>query len=175
VNTFTDEDIMARVKEGLRPTANDLPADTRETVVELLQCRLADAIDLQGNAKQAHWNVKGPNFIALHELFDQVYAAVTEFVDLIAERLVQLGGVAEGTVKVVADRSELPEYPSDITWWEDHVDEMTRSLGEFGKRARAAIDVAAEAGDQDTADLFTEVSRGVDKQLWFVSAHREGR
>ncbi|HVE79330.1 MAG TPA: DNA starvation/stationary phase protection protein Dps [Gemmatimonadaceae bacterium] len=166
---------MARVKEQLRATPIGLPAEARETVVDLLQCRLADAIDLQGNAKQAHWNVKGPNFIALHELFDQVHGAVTEFVDLIAERLVQLGGVAEGTAKAVTERSELPEYPRDITWWEEHVDEMTRSLAEFGKRARTAIDVAAEAGDQTSADVLTQVSAGVDKQLWFVSAHREQR
>src|SRR5437660_6555618 len=93
---------------------NDLPESTRGQVIDLLNQRLADAIDLELQAKQAHWNVKGPQFIALHKLFDEIHAAADEYVDLLAERIVQLGGVAEGVTAIVGERPELPEYPTDI-------------------------------------------------------------
>jgi starvation-inducible DNA-binding protein len=154
-------------------TLNDLPASTREPVIALLNQRLSDAIDLQTQIKQAHWNVKGPNFIALHELFDDIYAAQTEYVDLIAERIMQLGGVAEGTVRVAAGRSRLDEYPLTISTGEAHVAALSRALSEFGHEARLAIDESGGLGDADTADIFTEVSRGIDKWLWFVEAHSQ--
>src|SRR5262245_47857059 len=105
----------------LRPTKNDLPESTRVQVVGLLNQRLADCIDLQAQCKQAHWNVKGPSFIALHKLFDEINEEVEEYVDLIAERIVQLGGVAEGTVGVVAERSTLVDYPISIVSGAEHV------------------------------------------------------
>ena len=86
-------------------TKNDLPPDVRNQVVELLNQLLADCIDLQTQCKQAHWNVKGPSFIALHKLFDEINEAVEEYVDLLAERIVQVGGTAEGTARAVAARS----------------------------------------------------------------------
>lgn len=152
-------------------TLNDLPKASREQVVDLLNQRLADAIDLQTQVKQAHWNVKGPNFIALHELFDDVYDAVSEYVDLIAERAVQLGGIAQGTARVAAARSRLDQYPLDIADGKAHVVALSRALAEFGHGARMAIDEADGFDDADTADIFTEVSRGTDKWLWFVEAH----
>lgn len=152
-------------------TLNDLPKDKRAELIELLNQRLADAVDLQSQAKQAHWNVKGPSFIALHELFDDVDEAVEEYVDLIAERIVQLGGIAEGTARVAAERSRLDEYPLDIATGEAHVEALSRALAEFGHEVRIAIDEADGFGDADTADIFTEVSRGIDKWLWFVEAH----
>ncbi len=152
-------------------TKNDLSEATRVTVVELLNARLADCIDLQTQTKQAHWNVKGPNFIGLHELFDKVNGEVEEYVDEIAERAVQLGGVAEGTARMVAKRSSLAEYPVNTVDGHSHVDALSSALAAFGKSARKAIDQANELGDLDTADLFTEVSRGIDKWLWFVEAH----
>lgn len=152
-------------------TKNDLPEATRVKVVELLNARLADCIDLQTQAKQAHWNVKGPNFIALHELFDKVNDAVEEYVDEIAERAVQLGGVAQGTARTVAKRSSLPEYPAKAADGRSHVEALSSALAAFGAAARKGIDQASELGDLDTADLFTEVSRGIDKWLWFVEAH----
>lgn len=152
-------------------TRNDLPSSTRGTMVELLNARLADAVDLQLQAKQAHWNVKGPAFIALHQLFDELHDQAGEWVDLIAERAVQLGGVAQGTLTTVAARSELPRYPTDIVSGRDHVLAMTASLAAFATRMRAAISAAEHADDAGTADLFTEVSRGVDKMLWFIEAH----
>jgi starvation-inducible DNA-binding protein len=152
-------------------TKNDLAEGTRLKAVELLNARLADCKDLQTQVKQAHWNVKGPNFISLHLLFDKVNDAVEDYVDEIAERAVQLGGVAEGTARMVAKRSSLPEYPASVADGRSHVEALSSALAAFGKSARQAIGQANELGDLDTADLFTEVSRGIDKWLWFVEAH----
>jgi starvation-inducible DNA-binding protein len=152
-------------------TRNDIPEATRVKVVELLNARLADCIDLQTQAKQAHWNVKGPNFIALHELFDKINEEVEDYIDEIAERAVQLGGVAEGTARMVAKRSSLSEYPAQAVDGRSHVEALSSALAAFGTAARKGIDQANDLGDLDTADLFTEVSRGIDKWLWFVEAH----
>jgi starvation-inducible DNA-binding protein len=152
-------------------TKNGLSEGTRAKAIELLNARLADCIDLQTQCKQAHWNVKGPTFIALHELFDQVNEAVEDYVDDIAERAVQLGGVAAGTARTVAKRSSLAEYPASAVDGRSHVEALSSALAEFAKAARKAIDQANDLGDQDTCDLFTEVSRGIDKWLWFVEAH----
>ena len=155
-------------------TKNDIPEATRRKVVELLNARLADCIDLQTQTKQAHWNVKGPNFIALHELFDKINEDVEDYVDDIAERAVQLGGVAEGTARRVAERSSLSEYPAKAVDGRSHVEALSSALAAFGAAARKGIDQANDLGDLDTADLFTEVSRGLDKWLWFVEAHVQG-
>jgi starvation-inducible DNA-binding protein len=157
----------------LTHTRNSLPEKTRMEVAALLQERLADSIDLMMQAKQAHWNVKGPHFIALHELFDKVYKDTGECVDLLAERIVQLGGIAVGTVREAAKASALPEYPLDITSGKKHVAELAHALAFFGEGARSAIARAAELGDADTADIFTQVSRGADGNLWFVEAHEQ--
>jgi starvation-inducible DNA-binding protein len=150
-----------------------LPEATRERVAELLNKRLADCIDLQTQCKQAHWNVKGPSFIALHKLFDDVNEDVEEYVDLIAERVVQLGGVAQGTARMVAGRSTLQEYPL-VADGEAHVDALSSALAAFGGVTRKAIDQVDELGDADTVDILTEISRGTDKWLWFVEAHQQG-
>ena len=152
-------------------TKNDLSETIRSKAIELLNARLADAIDLQTRTKQAHWNVKGPHFIALHELFDKVNEDVEDYVDEIAERVVQLGGVAEGTARIAAKRSSLSEYPANAVDGRSPVEALSSALAAFGKSARKGIDQADELGDLDTADLFTEVSRGIDKWLWFVEAH----
>lgn len=156
------------------PTLNDIPESARGQVIDLLNQRLADAIDLQLQAKQAHWNVKGPHFIALHKLFDEIHGAADEYVDLLAERVVQLGGIAEGTARVVAERSELPEYPLTISTGEEHVWALSSALSGFGERVRRAIDQTADLDDVDASDICTEISRGTDKWLWFVEAHAEG-
>lgn len=152
-------------------TSNDLPESIRAQVAGLLDDRLADAVDLASQAKQAHWNVKGPQFIALHKLFDDVHEAVTAYVDMLAERVVQLGGIAQGTVRMVAERTGLTEYPHTIAEGSEHATALAGALAEFGSRVRKAIDECAELGDQDSADICTEISRGVDKLLWFVEAH----
>ena len=154
-------------------TENDIPLKTRVELIALLNQRLADAIDLQLQMKQAHWNVKGPHFIGLHELFDKIDEAVEEYVDLIAERAVQLGGVAEGTIRLAAEHSRLPEYPLEISDGSAHVEAVSRALSTFGESARRTIDEADELGDADTSDMFTEISRGIDKWLWFVEAHSQ--
>ena len=152
-------------------TRNDLPASTRTKVIELLNARLADAIDLGTQAKHAHWNVKGPSFIALHELFDQVAEHVEEHIDTIAERVTALGGTARGTLALVARATTLRPYPEDISEGLAHVDALSAVLAAFGAKVRAAIDEAARLTDADTADLFTGISRETDKDLWFLEAH----
>lgn len=155
----------------MHPTKNDLPESARTKLAELLNARLADAVDLYTQAKQAHWNVKGPNFIALHKLFDDVAEEAEAYIDDLAERVQQLGGQAVGTVRAVAQRSTLPAYPTDVTDGRKHVEAFSSALAAFGKGIRTAIETSTEFGDADTADLFTEISRGVDKSLWFVEAH----
>ena len=152
-------------------TKNDLPEGSRRTICEMLNSRLAEAIDLGLQAKQAHWNVKGSSFYALHKLFDEIAEGVQEHVDDIAERLVQLGGIAEGTISVLEQRSKLPEYPLTIADGVEHLIALQTSVAQFAEAVRKAIDEAAETPDADTADLMTEVSRAMDKYLWLIEAH----
>jgi len=161
------------MKNKLTHTRNSLPEKTRIEVAALLQERLADSIDLMMQAKQAHWNVKGPNFIALHELFDKVFTDTGAYVDVIAERIVQLGGIAQGTIRVAAKHSSLPEYPLDITSAKKHVAELAHAIAFYGELIRKAIELASKLDDADTADIFTEISRGADNNLWFVEAHEQ--
>jgi starvation-inducible DNA-binding protein len=142
----------------------------RSRLTALMNRRLASAVDLQTQMKQARWNVRGPSLIGLHELFDTVYEAVGSYVDMIAERIVQLGGIAEGTARVVASRSQLSEYPLQTSDGLAHVDAVARALSTFGREARQTIDEAAALRDADTAKLFTEISRGIDKWLWFIES-----
>ena len=155
----------------MHPTRNDLPARSRGRLEKLLNQRLADALDLEAATKQAHWNVKGPNFIALHGLFDQLHDNVEEHVDTIAERITALGGTPLGTIAAVARGSSLAPYPEAISAGPDHVAALADRLADFGRKARAAIASTAKLDDADTADLFTAISRDVDKYLWFLEAH----
>lgn len=149
----------------------DLSEHIRKQVIVLLQARLSDALDLEAQTKQAHWNVKGRDFIQLHEFFDGVHTHVEEFVDTLAERITALGGVADGRVQTTAKASNLYEYSLETKAGEDHLKALAAVLAQFGKAVRADIDRAAELGDASTADVFTEISRETDKQLWFVEAH----
>lgn len=155
-------------------TKNDLPEATRTEAIALLNQRLADSIDLQTQCKQAHWNVKGPTFIALHKLFDEINEEVEEYVDLLAERVVQLGGIAEGTVGAVEGRSTLPDYPLGLSTGAEHVAALSDALAAFGRTARIGIEEMNDLQDADSVDILTEISRGVDKWLWFVEAHQQG-
>jgi starvation-inducible DNA-binding protein len=152
-------------------TQNDLPNKTRTAVVDLLNARLADAIDLGAQAKQAHWNVKGPYFIALHELFDKVAETIEDHIDDLAERITSLGGTAHGTIAAAARETSLKPYPEDIYDGDAHLKALSAALADFGKKVRKSIDKSGKLGDADTADLFTEISREVDKYLWFLEAH----
>lgn len=152
-------------------TGNTLPQKIRIEISTLLQNYLASSIDLNTQAKQAHWNVKGPDFIALHELFDDIAESSEKFVDLLAERIVQLGGIAEGTIRAVVKRTQIPDYPLNISSGHQHVKALTHSLATYGELVRDGINKTEEMGDKATADIFTEISRETDKFLWFVEAH----
>jgi len=163
------------MKTALHPTKNDLAEKTRREMIALLNRQLADVLDLGLQAKQAHWNVKGPHFIGLHELFDKVAEELEEHTDDIAERAVELGGVALGTIQIISRNSRLPAYPLELASGAGHVAQLSGSLAEFAATTRAAIDTAGKSGDADTADLFTGVSRGVDKLLWMIEAHLQSK
>ena len=157
----------------LYKTKNDIQESARVALITILNQRLADAIDLQLQMKQAHWNVKGPSFIALHELFDKISEDVESYVDTIAERVVQFGGIALGTVRISGAESRLEEYPIAIAEGPAHVEAVSSALSDFGKEVRRSIDEANQLDDAGTADIFTEISRGTDKWLWFVEAHAQ--
>jgi starvation-inducible DNA-binding protein len=155
----------------LHSTRNDLNAESREKIVSLLNQHLADTFDLYSQTKQAHWNIKGPQFFALHELFDKLAALLVDDVDTIAERATALGGTAQGTARQSAAVSRLPEYPPDATTGAQHVEALAVRYAALAATCRSAIDAASELRDADTADLFTEISRGLDKSLWFLESH----
>lgn len=171
--TMKPSSIQTSKTPVLYETENDLPKGARTKIVALINQRLADVIDLQMQLKQAHWNVKGPHFIGLHELFDNIAGDVEGYVDMIAERAVQLGGIALGTVRMAASRSRLEEYPLGIADGSAHVEAVAGALSTFGREARTTIDAMDALEDVDSADMFTELSRGIDKWLWFVEAHTQ--
>jgi len=156
----------------LHQTRNDMQSNARKTSIEILNARLAEAIDLALLTKQAHWNIKGQHFIALHEMLDGFRTELDTHVDTIAERAVQLGGAALGTTQVVAKATTLEPYPTDIFTSKDHLAALIDRYAKVAKSARAAID---EAGDADTADIFTAYSRALDKSLWFLEAHTQAK
>lgn len=152
-------------------TRVDLSITVREKVAPLIQARVADGIDLLTQIKFAHWNVKGPHFLTLHQLFDRQAGIVAELVDRLAERLVALGGRACGTVRMVASQSSLAEFQLNAIDGLEMAAAVADQLAAFGKAVRVNIVNATKLGDSNTADLFTEVSREIDKQLWLVEAH----
>lgn len=154
-------------------TSHDLPETTRSQMIDVLNQQLADTFDLYSQVKQAHWNVKGPNFQQLHELFDEVALGVLPFVDEIAERATALGGAAHGTARMTATTSRLDEMSAEAIDGPDAVRAVAKALAGAAATTRAAIDSAADAGDEGTADLFTGISRDLDKLLWFVEAHAQ--
>jgi starvation-inducible DNA-binding protein len=152
---------------------NTLPTEQQSKLIELLNRRLADAIDLQLQSRQACWNVKGPNFITLRELFDKIAEGVEGYTNLMAGRIVQLGGLAEGTAHAVAKRSALDEYQLAIASGNGHIEALSTTLIEFGRHARYASEQATELKDADTADLFIEIARGIDTWLWYVETSQQ--
>lgn len=149
----------------------DLAEDTRTKVIAILNQTLASTLDLKTQVKQAHWNVKGLDFYQLHELFDEMASELEEYVDMVAERVTALGGLALGTARIAAAESELPEYSLDIFEGKAHVTALADRYGLYAKSLRTAIDTTDDLGDADTADLYTEISRAIDKRLWFLEAH----
>lgn len=156
---------------SIKPLHNDLSAKTREAVVKHLNQHVADLSDLYTHTKQAHWNVKGPNFIQFHELFDKLADIVLEFVDLAAERVTALGGAAMGTARMAAANSRLAEFPDGPVQGLKAVAFLVERYAAVGKTVRKGIDEMDELGDKDTADLYTQISREIDKSVWFLEAH----
>ncbi len=152
-------------------TSIDIPEKRRAELIELLNARLADSTDLKTQTKHAHWNVKGPNFIQLHELFDDIAPHFDDYADLLAERAVQLGGVANGTLREAVSASSIPEYDLSAVSGTEHVKALVKNIAKFAALVREAIDKSDELEDKDTADIFTEISRQTDKDLWFLEAH----
>ncbi|UWQ19175.1 DNA starvation/stationary phase protection protein Dps [Jannaschia sp. M317] len=138
---------------------------------DLLNARLAEGIDLRLAVKQAHWNLRGRGYIGVHELLDEVSARLGDGTDMMAERVALMGGFARGTTQVVAEKTTLAPYPVELTDIEAHIAELVDRFETYGKALRAAIADAGDAGDEDTADLFTEVSRLVEKDTWFIGAN----
>ncbi len=156
----------------MHKTHNSLPEEQRVKLVELLNRRLADSIDLMLQAKQAYWNVRGPQFMALHALFGQIASGVEKYVDQIAERIVQLGGTADGTTHVVTRRTALDRYPLEVADENGHIEALATVLASFGKHIRYAIGQATDLLDADSAALFTDFSRDIDTWLWLVEANQ---
>lgn len=154
-------------------TRNDLKSNAKKVSIEILNARLAEAIDLALLTKQAHWNIKGPHFIAVHEMLDDFRTEIDVHVDTIAERAVQLGGTAIGTTQAVAQATSLKPYPTDIYKTKDHLAALIERYALAANNARAAIDETDEAGDADAADILTAYSRSLDKALWFLEAHTQ--
>ena len=155
----------------MQKTNNTLSENIRGQSVELLNKHLAAAIDLHAQVKQAHWNVRGPAFIAVHELFDKVSTEVEEFSDMLAERAGALGGTAHGTLQNAAKETFLKPYKLGIASEKEHIEAISVALATFGESVRESIEKSDDIDDPTTADLFTQISRGVDQQLWFIESH----
>jgi starvation-inducible DNA-binding protein len=170
-NSIMERTSSVATKPKTFKTSIDIPAGTRAEIIDLCNQQLADTADLQSQIKQAHWNIKGPEFIALHKLYDELAEEVEGYIDEIAERVTQLGGYANGTVRMAAANSRLPEFPTDATLDMDTVAALVERYANYAASTRAAIDEAEKSGDATTADLFTQISGGIDKGLWFLEAH----
>jgi starvation-inducible DNA-binding protein len=162
-------------KEDDKVTKNtsriELASNVKSAMIQLLNARLADTLDLALLTKQAHWNLKGIQFIAVHEMLDGFRTEIDGHTDTIAERVAQLGGIALGTAQTVAEKTSLKPYPTDISSVLDHLNALTDRYAATANSIRSAIDAADEAGDKNTADIFTGVSRSLDKALWFLQSH----
>ncbi|HOK47352.1 MAG TPA: DNA starvation/stationary phase protection protein Dps [Bryobacteraceae bacterium] len=165
---------MPGISAPMFQTKSDLSHEVRQRMVELLNRQLAETFDLYSQTKHAHWNVKGSNFFQLHELFDELAEGVFKFIDLIAERATALGGYANGTIRMAAADSGLPEYPRDAIDGRQHVEALIERYSKYAASSRKAIDMAQDEDDMATADLFTDVAREIDKSLWFLEAHLQG-
>jgi starvation-inducible DNA-binding protein len=155
----------------MHKTSIDLKPKTREAIIRILTANLATAIDLGLQAKMAHWNVRGPHFIGLHELFDKVADMAGEHADLIAERIGQLGGAVKANLASIARETELTAMSNTISKEKDVTKALVKALAAFAKTARQAIDDTDDADDEVSSDLMTQVTRETDKMLWFVEAH----
>jgi starvation-inducible DNA-binding protein len=160
---------------GLSPGRSDIPPDIRLYVIQLLQQTLVCTIDLRSHVQQACWNVKGHDFVSLHALFATMATELDAYTDMVAERLVVLGGVARGTVRTVAMHSTLPEYPDVLMDGDAHVRALVERFAPYAATLRADIAHAAEVEEAGSAAIYTDISRGIDKRLWFLEAYLHHR
>jgi starvation-inducible DNA-binding protein len=160
-------------KKAMVETTIDLDPKVCTQMVDLLNQQLADTADLYSQTKQAHWNVKGPEFMQLHELFDKLAEGLEDYVDEIAERATALGGIVKGTTRMAAEGTRLPEYPLDALNGMVHIACLVERYAALAATTRKAIDTAEEARDIGTTDLFTDIVRDLDKWRWFLEAHRQ--
>lgn len=162
---------QGQLKAVFYPTRIDIPGDVRQKIVPILSQTLATSLDLKTQVKQAHWNVKGLNFYQLHELFDAMAGELEGYVDMVAERITALGGTAMGTARIAASESLIAEYPYDIVDGVEHITALAQRYAIYAAHLRSGIEKTDTLGDADTADLYTEISRDIDKRLWFLEAH----
>ncbi len=161
--------------QRMHPTRSDIPEKLREQICDILNETLANSLDLQTQIKQAHWNVKGVHFYQLHLLFDEMATEMGDYTDLVAERITSLGGTAFGTVRMAAKSTNLPDFPTDLEEGMAFVAALADRFAQYGEMVRENIDVCDHLGDMDSADIFTEISRNVDKRLWFLEAHLQAQ
>ncbi|MBX3013044.1 MAG: DNA starvation/stationary phase protection protein Dps [Caldilineaceae bacterium] len=158
----------------MHETSIEIPTAVREQMIALCNQQLANTADLYSQTKQAHWNVKGVHFEALHVLFDKMADSIQASADTIAERATALGGTALGTVRMAAQASDLPEFPTDVFEGLTVLRIVVERWAQYAASVRAATQQAEEAGDLGTSDLFVGISRTADKMLWFAEAHLQG-
>lgn len=161
------------MKVIMHNTRMSLPEKDRIEIVTILNKTLASVLDLYAQLKQAHWNLKGPEFIALHLLFDKIAEEVEEQADIVAERIMTLGGSALGTIQEIANNTSLRTYPTNIFAAADHIEHLTHNIAILGEKARENIDQMAELDDMVTNDMYISLARMLDKNLWFIEAHAQ--
>lgn len=159
------------MKNTMHTTRISVPEKDRIEIVGILNTTLASVLDLYAQLKQAHWNVKGPEFISLHLLFDKIAEEVEEQADIIAEQIMTLGGTALGTIQEIAKSTELRTYPTNIFSATDHIEHLTHNFAILGEKARECIDQTDELNDMATNDIYISLVRMLDKNLWFIEAH----
>ena len=152
-------------------TRNTLPTKTREKMSDEINARIATLIDLQLQVKQTHWNIRGPQFIAIHEMLDKLYADLDKWVDAMAERITQLGGAAYGTLDAIKGSSSLDKYPTQDLTWQDRMEHLADVIAASSTETRDSIEVAEDAGDPVSGDIITDAARGLDLWLWKVESH----
>ena len=161
------------IVDRMYPNRIALSDEQKKKVVEAMGPRLAAASDMHSQAKFAHWNVKGDNFYQLHLVFDHVAKTIGKQVDPIAERITQLGGVANGTVRQASCVSNIPEYPVETINGMDHVRALADALGVYCADLREASDKIDEIGDEPTSDFFKQLTVDAEEELYFLESHLE--
>ena len=148
-----------------------MPPEIRLDVITMLNQTLACTVDLRSQVRQACWNIKGKDFSLLHPIFAAMLSELQMYTDMVAERITVLGGVVMGTVRMAATQSKLPEYPDAVMEGDGHVQALVERFGRYAVTLRDDIALAADVEDAGSAAVYTDISRGVDRQLWILETH----